>query len=96
MKLVRINLPPYKDGCDADAAAVDCDYPTDALNKLISTKFADGGSPAVDLVKNFTWTNEDQNLVSTYISEDGMSAGRRGQVGRGEPRQGRRLAQLTV
>ena len=73
MKLVRINLPPYEDGCDADAAAVDCDYPPYALNKLISTKFADGGSPAVDLVKNFTWTNEDQNLVSTYIARDGMS-----------------------
>jgi glycine betaine/proline transport system substrate-binding protein len=73
MKLVKINLPPYKEGCDADAAKVDCDYPPYALNKLISTKFADSGSPAVDLVKNFTWTNDDQNLVSTSIAQDGMS-----------------------
>jgi glycine betaine/proline transport system substrate-binding protein len=72
MKLVKVNLPPYTDGCDADPATVACDYPPYALNKLISTKFADSGSPAVDLIKNFTWTNDDQNLVSTYIAQDGM------------------------
>lgn len=72
MKLVKIDLPPYKDGCDADAAKVDCDYPPYHLNKLIGTEFADSGSPAVDLIKNFEWTNEDQNLVSTYIARDGM------------------------
>ena len=73
MDLQRVSLPPYKEGCDADAAKVDCDYPPYKLNKLISTKFADSGSPAVDLVKNFTWTNEDQNTVSTYIAKDGMT-----------------------
>ena len=29
--------------------------------------------PAVALVKNFNWTNEDQNTVSSYIGQDGMS-----------------------
>jgi glycine betaine/proline transport system substrate-binding protein len=72
MKLVKVNLPPYTDGCDADPAKVACDYPPYALNKLISTKFADSGSPAVDLIKNFNWTNDDQNAVSTYIAQDGM------------------------
>ena len=43
------------------------------LNKLISTEFAESGSPAVDLVKNFEWTNEDQNLVSSYIAQDSMT-----------------------
>jgi glycine betaine/proline transport system substrate-binding protein len=73
MDLQRVKLPPYKEGCDADAAKVNCDYPPYKLNKLISKKFADSGSPAVDLVKNFTWTNEDQNTVSTYIAKDGMT-----------------------
>ncbi|MCW2791657.1 MAG: glycine/betaine transporter substrate-binding protein [Nocardioides sp.] len=73
MDLVKVNLPEYTDGCDADAAKVACDYPPYHLNKLISTKFADSGSPAVDLIKNFQWTNDDQNLVSTYIARDGMS-----------------------
>ena len=72
MDLQRVALPPYEEGCDADAAKVDCDYPPYALNKLIGTEFAESGSPAVDLIKNFTWTNEDQNLVSKYIAEDGM------------------------
>jgi len=52
MKLVKINLPKYTTGCDAVAAKVACDYPPYHLNKLISTKFADSGSPAVTLVKN--------------------------------------------
>jgi glycine betaine/proline transport system substrate-binding protein len=73
LELQRVELPPYEEGCDADAAKVDCDYPPYALNKLISTEFAESGSPAVDLIKNFEWTNEDQNTVSTYIAQDGMS-----------------------
>ncbi len=72
MKLVHVDLPPYEEGCDADAAKVACDYPPYELNKLISKKFEDSGSPAVDLVKNFTWTNDDQNIVSTYIAQDNM------------------------
>jgi glycine betaine/proline transport system substrate-binding protein len=72
MKLVKVNLPPYKPGCDAVPAKVACDYPPYHLNKLISKKFADSGSPAVTLVKNFNWTNDDQNLVSEYIAKDGM------------------------
>jgi glycine betaine/proline transport system substrate-binding protein len=72
MDLVKIQLPPYTPGCDDDPAKVDCDYPPYKLNKLISTEFAESGSPAVDLIKNFEWTNEDQNLVSKYIAEDGM------------------------
>jgi glycine betaine/proline transport system substrate-binding protein len=72
MDLQRVELPPYEEGCDADPAEVDCDYPPYALNKLIGTEFAESGSPAVDLIKNFNWTNEDQNLVSKYIAEDGM------------------------
>jgi glycine betaine/proline transport system substrate-binding protein len=73
MKLVHINLPTYKTGCDADAAKVACDYPPYELNKLISKKFEDSKSPAVDLIKNFNWSNDDQNTVSTYIAKDEMS-----------------------
>ena len=73
MPLVKVNLPAYKPGCDADPAKVACDYPPYKLDKLISTKFDKSGSPAVGLVKNFTISNEDQNLVSTDIAEKGMS-----------------------
>ncbi|MEQ4720580.1 ABC transporter substrate-binding protein [Nonomuraea sp. B19D2] len=74
MKLVRVNLPAYTEGCDADPAKVACDYPPYVLDKIVSKKFADSGSPAFQLVKNFTWTNDDQNLVAKYISEDKMTA----------------------
>jgi glycine betaine/proline transport system substrate-binding protein len=72
VELVKVNLPPYKEGCDADPAKVDCDYPEYTLDKIVATKFAESGSPAYDLVKNFKWTNDDQNLVAKYIAKDKM------------------------
>ena len=93
----RVALPPYEEGCDADPAEVDCDYPPYVLNKLISTEFAESGSPAVDLVKNFEWTNEDQNLVvDVHRPGRHVARGRRREVGRGEPGQGRRLARAEL
>jgi glycine betaine/proline transport system substrate-binding protein len=72
IQIAHVELPPWTEGCDADPAKVDCDYPPYHLNKLISKTFSESGSPALDLVKNFEWTNEDQNLVSSYIGQDGM------------------------
>jgi len=71
--LKKVALPEYKDGCDADAAKIACDYPVYDLNKVASSKFMASGSPAATLVKNFKWTNDDQNLVAKYIAEDKMS-----------------------
>jgi glycine betaine/proline transport system substrate-binding protein len=73
-KFARIKLPPYTPGCDTDAKKIACDYPDYNLNKIVSKKFADTNSTAYQLIKNFTWTNDDQNLVSDYITNDGMSA----------------------
>jgi glycine betaine/proline transport system substrate-binding protein len=70
--LVKVNLPPYTEGCDDDPAKIACDYPRYDLNKIVATKFAQSGSPAYGLVKAFNWTNEDQNVVAGYIAEDGM------------------------
>ncbi|MGC9540368.1 ABC transporter substrate-binding protein [Streptomyces sp. UG1] len=70
--LVKIDLPKHTEGCDAEPAKVACDYPVFDLDKIVSTKFAKSGSPAYDLVKNFTWTNEDQNTVARYIALDKM------------------------
>ncbi|MEU2914340.1 ABC transporter substrate-binding protein [Streptomyces massasporeus] len=71
--LKKVSLPEYKDGCDADTEKVACDYPVYELDKIVSAKFAKSGSPAYDLVKNFTWTNDDQNTVAKYIAVDKMS-----------------------
>jgi glycine betaine/proline transport system substrate-binding protein len=72
--LVKIDLPKYTTGCDAVASKIACDYPIYHLNKIASKQFVDSGSPALDLVKNFKWTNDDQNLVAKYITEDGMDS----------------------
>ncbi len=71
--LVHIKLPAYTPGCDAVAAKIACDYPPYHLNKIVSVKFANSGSPAVKLIKNFSWTNADQNLVAKYITVDKMT-----------------------
>jgi glycine betaine/proline transport system substrate-binding protein len=68
-----VSLPPYTPGCDADPQTIKCDYPPYTLNKVVSTTFANSGSPAATLVKNFTWTNDDQNAVAEMIANQGMS-----------------------
>jgi glycine betaine/proline transport system substrate-binding protein len=67
LKLVKINLPPYTPGCDADPKTVACDYPSYVLDKIVSKKFADTGGPAYQLVKNFQWTNTEQNTVASFM-----------------------------
>jgi glycine betaine/proline transport system substrate-binding protein len=72
--LQKVALPPYTDGCDADAEKVACDYPEYELDKIVSADFAKEDGPAYRLIKNFTWTNDDQNVVAKYMAEDGMSS----------------------
>ncbi|WP_115788629.1 ABC transporter substrate-binding protein [Arthrobacter silvisoli] len=69
--LAKVNLPKWTKGCDADAEKIACDYPDYTLNKIISKKFADSGSPAAKLAKAFSWTNADQDSVATDI-QNGM------------------------
>jgi glycine betaine/proline transport system substrate-binding protein len=71
--LEKVALPPYEEGCQDDPAKVACDYPETELKKIVSTSWVEEDSPAVGLVENFSWTNEDQNLVAKYIAQDGMA-----------------------
>jgi glycine betaine/proline transport system substrate-binding protein len=68
VKLVQVKLPPYTPGCDADPKKVACDYQPYDLDKIVSKKFADSGTSGANLVKNFQWTNDDQNAVAKDIS----------------------------
>jgi glycine betaine/proline transport system substrate-binding protein len=70
--LVKVDLPAWEEGCDADPATVACDYPEYILDKIASADFIESDSPAAVLVENFTWTNEDQNEVALAIAKDGM------------------------
>ncbi|MBO3751320.1 ABC transporter substrate-binding protein [Streptosporangiaceae bacterium NEAU-GS5] len=73
LKLVKVNLPAYTKGCDADPKKIACDYPPYELDKIVSKKFQDSGGKAFELIKNFQWTNEDQNQVADDITNNGMS-----------------------
>ena len=44
------------------------------LQKIASTSWIEEGGPAVSLLENMQFSNDDQNLVAKYIAEDGMSA----------------------
>jgi glycine betaine/proline transport system substrate-binding protein len=72
-KYARVKLPPYTPGCDADAKKVACDYPDYVLDKIASKKFADTGGDAYALIQKFSWTNDDQNIVSDYITNQGLT-----------------------
>jgi glycine betaine/proline transport system substrate-binding protein len=71
--LVHIPLPPYKPGCDSDPKTVACDYQPYDLDKIARKAFVDSGSPAADLVKNFRWTDADQNEVARDITVKKLS-----------------------
>jgi glycine betaine/proline transport system substrate-binding protein len=73
IELVKVNLPKYTAGCDADPEKIACDYPDYDLDKIVSRKFADANGPAYQLVKNFQWTNDDQNEVAKSIAEEKLS-----------------------
>ena len=69
--LARVNFPA-NDWTDAEKASGLTDYPETQLQKLATTKLMDSGSPFASLLKNFSWTNEDQNMVALDI-ESGMT-----------------------
>ena len=69
--LYRIELPKRFKGCVDDEKLPGnhaCAYPTYVLDKLVSSKFAKSGSPALKVIKKFTWTAADQNFVANLIA----------------------------
>jgi glycine betaine/proline transport system substrate-binding protein len=74
IKLVNIPLPAYTPGCDANPQTVACDYQPYDLDKIANKKFAYSGSPAATLIKNFRWTNDDQNQVARDMTDRNMTA----------------------
>lgn len=72
LKLVRVHLPKYTPGCDSDPKKIRCDYPVLRLNKIFRKGFVDSGSRAYRFLKNFRWTNAQQNEVAGMIANQGM------------------------
>jgi glycine betaine/proline transport system substrate-binding protein len=74
VELVHVELPAFSPGCNKDPDVVACDYPTYQLGKVASAKFAASGSPAYEVIRRFSWTNEDQEAVAASIVEGHLSA----------------------
>lgn len=72
IKLVQVHLPAWTEGCDADLKKVACDYPSYTLNKIARTAWLDEGGAAQTFIKNFNWTNADQNQVADLITNQNM------------------------
>ena len=69
--LVRIQLPKRFKGCLDDEKIKGkhaCEYPSYGLDKLVSSKFAKSGSPALKVIRKFSWTSADQNFVANLIA----------------------------
>jgi glycine betaine/proline transport system substrate-binding protein len=73
IKLVKIDLPKYTPGCDADLKKVACDYPPYTLNKVVRTEWMNSAGNAATFIKNFKWGNTDQNEVADLITNKNMS-----------------------
>ncbi len=69
--LVQVQLPKRFNGCLDDEKLKGkhaCAYPSYGLDKLVSSKFAKSGSPALKVIRKFSWASADQNFVANLIS----------------------------
>ena len=77
--LVNVKLPDVTPACNASAAGQGkdhkyaCDYPTDHLMKAISANLETKNAAAFSFLKKMKWTDLDQNTVTKYKNEDGMT-----------------------
>lgn len=72
--LVKIELPPYTEGCDADPENITCDYaPYSPLDKYVSKNLEDKAPKAAQFIKDFEWSADHQNEVAYAITIDGMT-----------------------
>jgi glycine betaine/proline transport system substrate-binding protein len=71
--MTEVKLPAYKEGCDADLTKIKCAYPHTPLQKYLNADFAQHGGKAAAFLKNFKWSEADQNEVSLDIADKKMS-----------------------
>ncbi|WP_306317652.1 MULTISPECIES: ABC transporter substrate-binding protein [unclassified Streptomyces] len=71
--MTEVKLPKYTEGCEDDADAVRCAYPTLELQKYLNADFAGTGSDAARFLRNFRWTGTQQSQVSLLIAGKGLT-----------------------
>jgi len=75
-QLSEIKLPPRGKNCvdsyspklGSNWSIYRCAYGLTIIDKAMTTKFANSGSPAVALIKRWKWTANDQNYVANLIA----------------------------
>ncbi|WP_017601235.1 glycine betaine ABC transporter substrate-binding protein [Nocardiopsis lucentensis] len=72
LDLVKVEFPPYFEGCDDDLEDVPCDYPVYELNKIFRAGFVETGDPAYQFLDNWRWSNSNQNAVARMIADEGL------------------------
>ncbi len=77
--LVQVELPAMTPECTASIKVQGkdgkyaCEYPSEALFKAINAKLETKNPAAFEFLKKMTWTDLDQNTVTKYKNEDGMT-----------------------
>ncbi|WP_415952489.1 ABC transporter substrate-binding protein [Streptomyces sp. KLOTTS4A1] len=71
--LVEVKLPEFTEGCNEPKEKTECGYANTPLQKYLNADFAENGGDAAEFLKNFRWTNDQQNKVSKWIAKDKMS-----------------------
>jgi glycine betaine/proline transport system substrate-binding protein len=75
-ELAEVKLPERTPDCKDDAKSggdpeqYKCAYDVTVIQKLFSKEFAESGSPAYDVLKKMTLTNDDQEAVAKAIAGD--------------------------
>ena len=78
-QVVNVTLPKRFPGCKdnekegGDPKQYACAYPPYPLEKLFSKKFATSGSPAVAVLKRWSWSKTDQNAMAYLIGAKHVS-----------------------
>jgi glycine betaine/proline transport system substrate-binding protein len=80
-QLSEIKLPPRGKNCvdsyspklGSNWSIYRCGYGQTIIDKLMTSKFAKSGSPAVAVIKRWKWTANDQNYVANLIAGQHMS-----------------------
>ena len=79
-QLSEIKLPPRGKNCvdsyspklGSDWNIYRCAYGQTIIDKVMTSKFAKSGSPAVSVIKRWKWTADDQNYVANLIAGQHM------------------------
>lgn len=74
-RLTAVKLPKYSDACYAKAnqRGVACEYPPEILFKIVWPGLKTFAPDAYQLLKNFSYTNEDQIEMLAMVEHEGMS-----------------------